>query len=282
MRACRRVGAKSGHRGSGDQNKMRLHIHLQPVEADAQMPADNYPLAAAIYGLLAAVAPAYATFLHEEGYAAERAGSELPANKRFKFFVFSRLAQRGKRIANNRIHLSDQLVTWQIGSPLDEPMAALAQSLLALPGITIGDQHSQAALHIAGVEIEEAPPLADVWRCETLSPIFVASTEQNFRGQPVKHHVRADVEALRFAQGLAANLREKYEALTGEAAPADSLLDFRFIETPRSQLVSYKGTDHKAWMGRFTLRGDARLLRLAWEAGLGEANSKGFGMFRVL
>ncbi len=273
--------AESGHKGSDDQNKMRLHIHLQPVEAGAQIPADNYPLAAAIYGLLATVAPDYATFLHEEGYAAERTDDTLPASKRFKFFVFSRLAQRGKRIANNRIHLSDQLVTWQVGSPLDEPMAALAQSLLSLPGITIGDRQGQAALSIAGVEVEEAPPLAHAWRCETLSPIFVASTEQNFRGEPVKHHVRADVEAVRFAQGLAANLREKYTALTGEAAP-DEPLEFRFVEAPRSQLVSYKGTDHKAWMGRFTLRGDERLLRLAWEAGLGAANSKGFGMFRVL
>jgi len=265
---------------------MRLLIHLQPVAETSEIPVDNYPLASVVYHLIASVAPDYAAFLHEEGFAAdfeggatsEGAGEPRVSYKRFKFFVFSRLAQRNKRIVGDRIRLNDSLVTWQIGSPIDEMVGALAESLM-MGQVTIGDQQSQAAFIVAGIDIAEAPPIDRGMRGETISPIFVSVDETGADGRRIKHHVRA--EDGRFASRVVANLREKYRALVGDE-PEDDDLEFRFIEAPRSQLVQYKGTNHKCYMGRFALSGDPRLIRLAWEAGLGEANSKGFGMIRAL
>ncbi|MDX2032795.1 MAG: CRISPR-associated endoribonuclease Cas6 [Blastocatellia bacterium] len=260
---------------------MRLHVHLQPRAASSEIPVDNYPLAAVVYGLLAAVAPDYAAFLHDEGFAVDgyEERGERPSSKRFKFFVFSRLAQRNKRISRDRIVLNDSLATWQIGSPMDEMMGALAESLMVNREVRIGDRFSEAVFQVAGIDIEEPPPPSARLRGETLSPLFVAVDETDGAGKRVKHHLRADDP--RFESCLAANLCEKYRALTGIAPEAEELA-FRFTEPPRSQLVQYRGTNHKSWMGRFTLTGDPALLRLAWEAGLGEANSKGFGMIRAL
>ena len=42
--------------------------------------------------------------------------------------------------------------------------------------------------------------------------------------------------------------------------------------------MQYKGTNIKAWQAPFTVTGDPTLIRLGWESGFGEANSKGFGM----
>jgi CRISPR-associated endoribonuclease Cas6 len=196
-------------------------------------------------------------------------------------FVFSRLAQRGKKIVGGRIRLNDSLVTWQLGSPLDEMMEVLAESLLVNQRIAIGDRDSRATFVVAGMDIAAPPQTGGRLRGETISPIFISVDETAPDGKRIKHHVRAEDE--RFAERIAANLREKYRALTG-ALPEDEEggIAFRFTERPRSQLAQYKGTNHKCYMGRFALEGDPRLIRLAWEAGLGEANSKGFGMLEAL
>ena len=260
---------------------MRLHIHLQPMARSSELPTDNYPLAAAVYRLLSSVAPEYAAFLHDEGFGVDgyEEREARPSSKRFKFFVFSRLAQRGKRIVEGRMRLNDSLVTWQIGSPMDEMMGALAESLLVNREVRIGDRWSEAAFQVAGIDVEAPPPPGPQLRGETLSPLFAAVDETDGAGKRIKHHVRAD-EA-RFGERLAMNLCEKYRALTGESADPSGVR-FRFTEPPRSQLVQYRDTDHKCWMGRFQLAGEPALLRLAWEAGLGEANSKGFGMIRAI
>ena len=269
---------------------MRLRIHLQPVRRTSEIPVDNYPLASAVYRLLYSIAPEYAVFLHEEGFpaGAEIAddGERRESHKKFKFFVFSRLAQRGKKIAGDRIRLNDSLVTWQIGSPLDEMMRVLGESLDANPELTIGDRKSHATFVVAGIDVVEALHVSGSgvgrFRGETISPIFVSVDEMGTEGNRVKHHVRADDE--RFTARIVSNLREKYRALTGVSLEeeSDADLSIRFTEAPRSQLVQYKGTHHKSYMGRFLLVGDPRLIWLAWEAGLGEANSKGFGMIEAL
>lgn len=265
---------------------MRLHIHLQPVNTTSELPIDNYPLASTIYRLLYSVVPEYAVFLHEEGFVVDFGHSEeqeRTSYKKFKFFVFSRLAQRNKKIVGDRLRLNDSLVTWQIASPMEEMMGALAESLVANPQIVIGDQKSQAAFFVVGIDIAEPPRWSDELRGETISPIFVAVNETGPDGKRIKHHVRA--EDKRFAERIVANLHEKYRALTGNSPDEDGAerdLVFEFTEAPRSQLVQYKSTNHKCYMGRFLLAGNPRLIRLAWEVGLGEANSKGFGMIQAL
>lgn len=266
---------------------MRLLVHLQPVKQRSEIPVDQYPLASAVYRLLSSVVPEYAAFLHEEGFPAAgrlpKEGTSEGSHKNFKFFVFSRLAQRSKRIAGDRIVLNDALVTWQISSPLEEMMGILAESLVTNPQIAIGDHMSQATFTVAGIDIAAPPPLGDKLYGETISPIFVSVDEIGAEGKRIKHHVRAEDE--RFSERIAANLREKFRALVGsefeQDDPAEEL-NFRFTEAPRSQLAQYKGTHHKCYLGRFVMTGDPRLIRLAWEAGVGEANSKGFGMIRAL
>jgi CRISPR/Cas system endoribonuclease Cas6 (RAMP superfamily) len=179
---------------------MRLLVHLQPVENVSEIPIDNYPLAAIVYGLLAAVAPEYAAFLHDEGYAAgpEKGeddideGASGPSNKSFKFFVFSRFAQRNKKIVGGRIRLNDSLVTWQIGSPVDEMMGAVAEALVTHGKITVGDSVSRATFRVAGIDIAAPPPFGRSLRGETLSPIFISVNEMDEAGNRIKHHVRAE------------------------------------------------------------------------------------------
>ena len=63
----------------------------------------NHLLAGVIYRFLAESDPEYASFLHEEGYAA--------AEKRFKLFTFSQLMAERRRITDEKIHFGSTL-TW--------------------------------------------------------------------------------------------------------------------------------------------------------------------------
>ena len=243
---------------------------MHSLSREASLPLDNQPFAALIYNLIGAADLATAAFLHDEGVQA------VPeAGKRFKPFVFSRLQQVGKRVRAGRQWLADGPVEWQIGSPIDELMLMVMAGLSANPVVFIGDRNGGAQLEAEAVRVISPPQFTSPMRFKTLSPIFAAVTEIAGDGRKIKHHLRP--EDPRFTECVANNLREKYFALTGEDPRADDL-SLKFVGAAKSQLVQYAGTDHKCCEGTIEVAGSAKLMRLGWECGFGEANSKGFGM----
>ncbi len=260
---------------------MRLLIRLIPLSDPASLPLDNHPFASLIYRSVWVAAPDYAEFLHEEGYPAheELQGDEAKPgqreHKRFKFFVFSRIEQPGKRIAGGRQWLGRRPVEWRVSSPIDEQMELLAAGLVAQGVLSIGDQDGEAEFGVSEIVEVPAPVFTRRMRFKTISPLFVAVDEQKPDGGRTKQHLRA--EDPRFAQRVRSNLIRKYQALTG-SEPEDEEFEFEFEGRPKSQLVQYKGTHHHCYMGEFTVNGSEELIRLGWECGFGEANSKGFGM----
>jgi CRISPR-associated endoribonuclease Cas6 len=213
----------------------------------------------------------YARFIHRQGY--RPPGNE---GRRFKMFVYSRLEQEGKRVVGSRQILNNRPVYWQIASPLDDFIPRLIYGLSVQGGIAVRADGCEAFIALAGVRFVEPPAWTDRLRCRTISPIFVSLKEA---GAKYKHHLRAYDE--RFGLRIIANLYEKYYALTGNEAD-ESSVDFCFEQEPRSQLVQFDGTDHKCYLGRFVVRGDPELIRLGWECGFGEGNSKGFGMAEAI
>lgn len=256
---------------------MRLLIRLLPLSNPASLPLDNYPLAGVIYRSVASVAPDYAEFLHEEGFAAHEPSKEprSPEHKRFKFFVFSRIEQSGKRIANGRQWLSPRPVDWKVASPLDELMQLFATGLISQGKIRIGDKAGGCEFEVSEIIELRAPQMRREAHFKTLSPLFVSVDESRADGSRTKQHLRADDR--RFAEQIRTNLIRKYQALTG-AEPPNSELHFQFDGPPKSQLVQYRETNHHCYIGNFTVSGSTELIRLGWDCGFGEANSKGFGM----
>lgn len=262
---------------------MRILIKMLPLNEPASVPLDNYPFAGLIYRSVWLAAPDYAEFLHADGYPAmTRRESEVrptefapDGHKRFKFFVFSRLEQPGKRIANGRQWLGPRPVLWQVSSPIDELIELLAEGLCAQEAVSIGDQDGVTHFTVTDVLEIPAPEITSQMRFRTLSPLFVAVDETGEDGRHRKHHLRA--EESQFAQQVVANLLGKYRALTGQE-PLEPGLEFGFEGIPKPQLVQYKGTHHHSYLGTFVVSGSEELVRVGWECGFGEANSKGFGM----
>ncbi len=264
---------------------MRIKIVLSPRTEPSFVPLDQHALASLLYQVIGRVAPDYAAFLHEEGYSAPQPQSAA-SHKTFKLFTFSRpylpdtLLNKGHE---ERAWFARGNVVWQVSSPLLEFIEALTAGLIAQGEVALADARGQAQFVVESIEEMLPPPLVSELRCTTLSPVTVSVTETDVSGKRRKQFLWADDP--RFGALVAANLQEKYRALCG-AEPAGDL-QFAFDEAyiqrrggvrKVSKLVLYKGTQIRAWQAPFTVTGDPALLRLGWEAGFGEANSKGFGL----
>jgi CRISPR-associated endoribonuclease Cas6 len=264
---------------------MRIKIVLAPVTEPSFLPLDQYALASLIYRTVALVAPEYADFLHNEGYRSVNSPTET-IHKTFKLFTFSRpylpdtLLNKGM---DERAWFARGNVVWQVSSPKLEFIQALANGLISQGVVTISDRLGQAQFSVESIEEMLPPPMVISMRCQTLSPITVSVTETDANGVRHKQFIWADDP--RFGSLVAANLKEKYRALFGSESNGEVqfVFDEEYIRRRGgveriSKLVQYKGTKIKAWQAPFTVTGDADLIRLGWECGFGEANSKGFGM----
>jgi CRISPR-associated endoribonuclease Cas6 len=250
---------------------MRIKI-LVDVGDGITLPINyNYPLAGIIYRFLAESDPEYATFLHEEGYAA--------AEKRFKLFTFSQLMAERRRITGATIHFGSTL-TWYIASPVERFLSHFADTLLTEGRLSIGPHQ----LRIKDVTVPRIPRFQSEMHFRCLSPITM-STKRERDGKQVMHYCLPEDPAL--SELIRQNLIRKHEAIHGHA-PYDDALTFRYdanyISRRRgrvTRLVDYKGIKIRGVLCPFRVSGSPALIQTGYECGFGDKNSAGFGMAEV-
>lgn len=252
---------------------MRLIVSLQPARVPCVIPfAYAHALTAVIYKFVARSSLDYARFLHDEGYRSGR--------KRFKLFTFSQLLIPQRRITPEGIVCLSGQLTWEIASPITEFVEHLAAGLLQLGTMRLGVNQFE----IERVEVAPAPIFAETMRLRCLSPI-VASLPEEHEGRLTARYLRADDP--RLAEALRQNLLRKFALVHGHAPRDDALtteFDREYLRRKGEEvyrLVDYKGTQIKAIMAPFVVRGSPELIEIGYEAGFGEKNSMGFGMVEV-
>ncbi|MXY99493.1 CRISPR-associated endoribonuclease Cas6 [Candidatus Poribacteria bacterium] len=250
---------------------MRIRI-LADVGNGLTLPVNyNYPLAGVIYRFLAESDPEYASFLHNEGYAA--------AEKRFKLFTFSQLMAERRRITGDRIHFGSTL-TWQVSSPVERFLSHFADTLLTEGHLSLGGQH----LHIKDVTVPRVPRFRPEMSFRCLSPI-VMTTVREHAGKPSMHYCMPDDAGL--SELIRQNLIRKHEAILGRAPHDDTLtfaFDKNYIDRRKgrvTRLVDYKGIKIRGIMCPFRVSGNPALIQIGYECGFGDKNSAGFGMAEV-
>ena len=109
---------------------MRVKLTLQANERHSQLPLNsNHAIAGLIYHLLGQASEAFATQLHDEGFADE--------GRQFKLFTFSRLHFRRSHLQNNRLILDDPIVELQVSSPVREFIECFVTGLFQSEGFQI-------------------------------------------------------------------------------------------------------------------------------------------------
>lgn len=265
---------------------MRIKLTLKTSANKSAIPINyQYPLSAAIYKILNKAEPQFAELLHSKGFPTAH-------NRRFKFFTFSKLFFRERAdISYNTLTLQNNEHPYLlISSPLDDSF---------IQNFVIGIFESQelpiglkgichTTFRIEQVEILPQPDFNGEVKCTALAPISVSVKSEN--KQP--DYLRALDN--RLSNAIRENLIWKYKTIY-DTEPQDKNLIFtvdeeyirrRGGEAKVSKLITIKEneaeeTKIKAFIAPFKLTGSKDLIKLAYDCGIGEKNSLGFGMFEL-
>ncbi|MBU2635709.1 MAG: CRISPR-associated endoribonuclease Cas6 [Bacteroidetes bacterium] len=265
---------------------MRIKLTLKSTQQNVVVPINyQYPLSAAIYKILNIAEPQFAELLHSKGYPTQH-------NRRFKFFTFSKLFFKFPPNIKENVFVMKKNEAPQllISSPLDE---SFVQNFVT--GIFISQEFPiglknvcHTTFMVETVETLPEPDYGTEVKCSALAPISVSAKSEN--KQP--DYLRALDN--RLSNAIRDNLIWKYKTLN-ETEPKDNDLTFeidkdyvikRGGEERVSKLIKIKEGDAKetrikAFVAPFKLTGSKDLIKLAYDCGIGEKNSLGFGMFEV-
>lgn len=261
---------------------MRLKLTLMPLNPQTAVPINyNYPVSAAIYRILSTASPNYANWLHEKGYPNRE-------NRLLKLFTFSDLQIPRVRRQDQTLVAGNER-PWElfVSSPVEQEFVQhFVIGLFEKQKLEIGGPGAVGHFLIESVEAVAPPEFRSQMKGIALSPIVV-STMREHNGKLRPYYYRAtDPEV---TEAMCKSVLSKYFALHGEPCQAPRLqidLDMDYFRRRKgrvSRLVTIKeGSDQetqvKGFVMPFKITGNPELLRVAWECGIGDKTSLGFGM----
>lgn len=262
---------------------MRFQIQLRRLSQQAFIPINyQYELSAWIYKVLHRGNADFSTWLHQHGYQIK--------GKQFKLFTFSRLQiPRYERI-EDRLHILSSSLSLTISFCFEPSAEHFLKGLFREQQLGLGDQVSQADFEVETIQMIAPPVFTGMMRFRTLSPICISTREERKgRSMPQYHHPANE----RYGGLLFNNLIDKY--LAAQMARPGKIdivrmevadMQFRLLSEPQSRLVTLaahtpRQTRVRGYLYDFELSAPSALLQFAYEAGVGEKNSMGFGCVEV-
>jgi len=248
----------------------------------------QYPLSSAIYKILSSSSSEYAKFLHDKGYI----GAD---GKPRKLFTFSRLyiLPKPKR-RGSKLYLRPQSqATLQIASPmLEDFVQHFVVGLFSNQAIEIANRDSKISFFVEQVETIAEPTFTSPCHFRALSPI-VLTTQLDTETGLETHFYRPLEEGL--SEAVRESLIGKHQTAYGRPPNDDNLqyeIDQQYLNRKGgpegvSKLITIREghddeTKVKAFIAPFTLTGSTELMRTAWECGVGDKGSMGFGCVDVI
>ena len=263
---------------------MRLHLTIRPLTKQCSITLNySYYLSSAVYRWIEQSSPTYSHFLHEQGFSPEH------VTRRFKHFCFSQLIipQRDTRSIPGRISILSPVVEWFVSMPVEESLQHFVVGLFEKQQFFIEKEENQFI--VEQVETLPEPEWNERMSFRMLSPTTVSVPdvrEEKFGAHYLFH------DDPRLSDCLQKNIVNKYESLYGKQPDDCSFrctLDEQFINDMQrkgkklSKLITIKDgrtdqTQVRGFMCPVTIEGNPELIKLAYESGLGEKGSLGFGM----
>lgn len=199
--------------------------------------------------------------LHTEGYDG--------AGQTFRLFTFGPL-EGHYRVHGDEITFTGA-VRLEVRSPVEELLFTLGDFLSANGFLRLG----RCALPLLDLHSEDHYWFKAPLRVRMVSPLTLHKSLPD--GKTL--FLAPGEEA--FAAGLITNTAHKLAACGCDADPAIALRPLA-PRLPRKRVTRFKGIYLTGWEGDFLLDGDPQVLSLLYQTGLGDRNSQGFGMFRLL
>lgn len=244
--------------------KMRLKISLTSPGSNYLIPYNyNHILSAIIYRKISDLDLA----------------AKLHFSKDFKFFTFSQLNIPNRRRIDEGIISKDGKFHFFISSPNDYLIQSMVEGYLDDPEVIFQNKK----LSVENVQLLERPNFKKRMKMKTISPL-VARIKRESNG---KLKIRdLDPNDLKFYMGIQKNLIRKYIAYHGDYEGDEYVQIVPKMGSVQKKRISIKKqeqeTFQRAYNMRFEIEADKRLLEFAYDCGLGERNSMGFGMVMTL
>ncbi len=263
---------------------MRIKLLLRVEGRFTRIPINyQYPLSAAIYNILAASSSDYSDFLHNRGYL----GAD---GKLRKLFTFSRLNIRPRAglESGNLVLQRRHTIELVVASPmLKDFIQHFVVGLFQNQRFEIANMKTRGMLHVESVEACAEPEFTPEMKFKALSPIVLTAAVE-MGGELKKHYYRPHEPGL--SKAVRQSLIRKYETTTGHP-PADTSLKFEVDKDYVARrggpekvmtLVRLKEgrpdqTNVKGFLAPFIMSGSTELIKTAWEAGVGDKCTMGFG-----
>lgn len=204
--------------------------------------------------------------------------NELHSSKSFKFFTFSQIYIPKRRIIKDGIIAKDGVISFYISSPNDFLIKSLVDGFLEDLEISFQNQK----LTIQKIEALKTPEFSSKSEFKTLAPIIVRTKKEIDGELKIWDLAPSD----KFFKSLENNLIKKYikfNNLTKTDKKINIYSDMNFVKRKRISINKDNATTHhRAYMMDLILEGDLDLIEFAYDVGIGEKNSMGFGMVKLL
>lgn len=259
---------------------MRIRLTLQASSRGEriEIPINyQYPLQCAVYGILSKSDVEFTTHLHDHGYQHPDGG------KLFKLFTFSNLIVPNFGIdkQRERLIIKSEYVYLYISFQPEKEVQKFFQGIFAQQSFRVYDRLSEAEFTIREVQLMQPLDYSPDDTFKTMAPICVSL--RNDRGY--MDYLRPDHPL--YEKGILAGLLSRYKVIYGKEYEGEVYCHLNVLEEPKSALISIKpgtpnGTRVRGYRYKFQIDLPEALMQIAWESGLGEKGSMGFGMIEKL
>lgn len=203
---------------------------------------------------------------------------ELHTSNSFKFFNFSQLNIPNRKLTKEGIISKDGKMSFYLSSPND----LLIKNLVSGFVDNLEIKFKNELLIVEKIEALRTPDFKERSEFKTISPIIIRDA-QEINGK-VKRVDLAPSD--KFFKGIEANLIKKY-CIFNDMESTDKRIKAysEMANVKRKRITIPKGpntTYHRAYMMDLILEGDVDLIEFAYDVGLGEKNSMGFGMIKYI
>ena len=202
----------------------------------------------------------------------------LHTSNSFKFFNFSQLNIPKRKIINDGIIIKNGKINFYLSSPND----LLIKNLVSGFVDDLEIKFKNETLLVEKIEALKTPEFREKSEFNTLSPINIRDT-QEINGK-IKRIDLAPSD--KFFNAIKNNLIKKY-CIFNNIETTDKQINVysEMANVKRKRITIPKGpntTYHRAYMMDLILEGDTDLIEFAYDVGLGEKNSMGFGMIKYI
>ena len=249
--------------------RFKISLHINHRIFGNRLPINyQYELSAWIYKIIAQGDWQYAEWLHQNGFTEK--------HRNFKLFVFSNLYSPEIKYDKDRLIFTSDKASFYLSLLPEKSTEAFIKGIFREQEFSLGDKISKVQFRVQQIEMIPPPHFTDGTVFKTLSPVVVSVGLENRPPQYVSP------EEENYGQWIINNLTEKYKSFYQKVFEGDANFTFGLLSPVRSKLIRIKAgtseeTQVRGFVFMFRLQADKELLKVMYDAGMGEKGSMGFG-----